>query len=104
MLWWARITSHSKLLADSERNRRFSFLPDQRQRSFVASIVTQIDFESFDGRGQRLQVHFRAAEIEARVVVQVKLAGFFVDDQGPFLFAGQSPDAVLAFGEIERAH
>jgi len=72
--------------------------PDECECALVAAIGAEIDTEGFDRLGQRLQAHFRAPEIESRVVVQVELAGFLIDDERPFFFVRNGPDAVVAFG------
>src|SRR5258706_4255280 len=87
-----------------EWDRSFRRLPKQRQSALVASVGSQFDLEGFDRSGERLQIHFCAAKILGRIVIEMKLAGLLVDDQSPFVLVRKRPDAVASGGKVLSAH
>src|SRR6266853_2281893 len=89
---------------DHEWDRSFGGLPKHRQGSLVAAIGSQFDLEGLHRLRKRLEIHFRAAKILGRVVIEMELARLLVDDERPFVLVRKRPDAITSGGKFQAAH
>jgi hypothetical protein len=66
-------------------------------------VCGQFNPKRFDRRGQSLQRHHCPAKVFGHIVIEMMLAALFVDDERPFFFVRNRPNAPRPLGKLQTA-